>query len=106
MRFAPFTPLPLLALALSACAVGPDYERPQSAMAPDWVEPASLEPVDLAWWNSFHDPLLTSLVERAIATALSDVDRLLSAYDQLIAKKKAIKQGAMQELLTGRIRLT
>jgi type I restriction enzyme S subunit len=48
-------------------------------------------------------PTLTE--QRAIATALFDVDRLLSAYEQLIAKKKAIKQGAMQELLTGRRRL-
>jgi len=50
-----------------------------------------------------YPPTLTE--QRAIATALSDVDRLLSACDQLIAKKKAIKQGAMQELLTGRRRL-
>ncbi|MBJ6981672.1 restriction endonuclease subunit S [Luteimonas sp. MC1572] len=41
----------------------------------------------------------------AIATALSDVDALLGAQDALIAKKRAIKQGAMQELLTGKRRL-
>jgi type I restriction enzyme S subunit len=56
--------------------------------------------------KSIQVPLPPTLTEqRAIATALSDVDRLLSSYDQLIAKKKAIKQGAMQELLTGRRRL-
>jgi len=56
--------------------------------------------------KSMPVPLPPTLTEqRAIATALSDVDRLLSACDQLIAKKKAIKQGAMQELLTGRRRL-
>jgi type I restriction enzyme S subunit len=38
--------------------------------------------------------------QRAIATALSDVDALISGLDKLIEKKKAIKQGAMQELLT------
>lgn len=43
--------------------------------------------------------------QRAIAEALSDVDSLLSALDKLIEKKRAIKQGAMQELLTGRKRL-
>ena len=43
--------------------------------------------------------------QAAIATSLSDVDALLAAQDALIAKKRAIKQGAMQELLTGRIRL-
>ena len=43
--------------------------------------------------------------QRAIAEALSDVGRLLEALDALIAKKKAIKQAAMQQLLTGRSRL-
>lgn len=43
--------------------------------------------------------------QRAIATALSDVDALLNSLDALIAKKKAIKQGAMQQLLTGKQRL-
>lgn len=38
--------------------------------------------------------------QKAIATALSDVDALIQSLDALIAKKKAIKQGAMQELLT------
>lgn len=43
--------------------------------------------------------------QKAIATALSDVDVLISSLDKLIEKKKAIKQGAMQELLTGKTRL-
>ena len=43
--------------------------------------------------------------QRAIATALSDVDHLLESLDKLIAKKRAIKQAAMQELLTGKTRL-
>ncbi|TLP79754.1 restriction endonuclease subunit S [Maribacter sp. ACAM166] len=38
--------------------------------------------------------------QKAIATALSDVDNLITNLDDLIAKKKAIKQGAMQQLLT------
>lgn len=40
-----------------------------------------------------------------IVEALSDVDGMVSSLDKLIAKKKAIKQGAMQELLTGKKRL-
>lgn len=49
---------------------------------------------------------LPSLAEqRAIATALSDVDALLTQLDQLIAKKRDIKQAAMQQLLTGKTRL-
>ena len=43
--------------------------------------------------------------QRAIAKALSDVDGLLNALEALIAKKRAIKQAAMQQLLTGRTRL-
>lgn len=41
----------------------------------------------------------------AIATALSDMDALVSILDQLIAKKRDIKQAAMQQLLTGKTRL-
>ncbi|MEQ9297619.1 MAG: restriction endonuclease subunit S [Cyclobacteriaceae bacterium] len=41
----------------------------------------------------------TTEEQQAIATALSDVDTLISNLDKLIAKKKAIKQGAMQRLL-------
>ncbi len=47
----------------------------------------------------------TKAEQAAIATALSDVDALISALDKLIAKKRLIKQGAMQELLSGKKRL-
>ena len=43
--------------------------------------------------------------QRAIATALSDVDGLLGGLDRLIAKKRDLKQAAMQQLLTGQTRL-
>ena len=43
--------------------------------------------------------------QRAIATALSDVDALLAKLDQFIAKKRDLKQAAMQQLLTGQTRL-
>lgn len=43
--------------------------------------------------------------QRAITEALSDVDALIVAIDQLIAKKRDLKQAAMQQLLTGRTRL-
>ncbi len=51
--------------------------------------------------NSFITVFPTNLKEqKAIATALSEVDELIANLDQLITKKKAIKQGAMQQLLT------
>ncbi|MFL9870021.1 restriction endonuclease subunit S [Paraburkholderia megapolitana] len=43
--------------------------------------------------------------QSSIATALSDVDALLSGLDKLIAKKRDLKQGGMQQLLTGKTRL-
>ena len=43
--------------------------------------------------------------QTAIATALSDVDSLISALTKKIEKKKAIKQGLMQQFLTGKKRL-
>ena len=43
--------------------------------------------------------------QNAIAEVLSDVDGLISALDALIAKKRAIKQATMQQLLTGKTRL-
>src|SRR5947209_20392598 len=43
--------------------------------------------------------------QRAIAAALSDVDALISALDKLIAKKRDLKQAAMQQLLTSKQRL-
>lgn len=43
--------------------------------------------------------------QATIAEALSDIDSLISSLQQLIEKKKAMKQGAMQELLTGKKRL-
>jgi type I restriction enzyme S subunit len=43
--------------------------------------------------------------QRAIAEALSDVDGLLGGLDRLIAKKRDLKQAAMQQLLTAQTRL-
>lgn len=43
--------------------------------------------------------------QKLIAEALSDVDSMISSLEKLIAKKKAVNQGAMQELLTGKKRL-
>jgi type I restriction enzyme, S subunit len=47
----------------------------------------------------------TKAEQEAIAEALSDADALIESLEQLLAKKRQIKQGAMQELLTGKKRL-
>lgn len=56
--------------------------------------------------RQYRIPLPPSLKEQqAIAEALSDVDELIRSLDALIEKKKAIKKGTMQQLLTGKKRL-
>lgn len=55
--------------------------------------------------SPFAIPYPSLAEQRAIAEALSDVDGLLGALEALIAKKRAIKQAAMQQLLTGKTRL-
>ena len=51
----------------------------------------------------FHLPPFEE--QEKISEALSDVDNLIFSLQKLIEKKKAIKQGTMQELLTGKKRL-
>jgi outer membrane protein, multidrug efflux system len=64
-------------MLLAGCAVGPDYEPPDSSVPASWPQvdtqlpgtssvPA-FEPIEIIrWWTSFNDPMLTSLVERAV----------------------------------------
>jgi len=54
---------------------------------------------------NFRYPVPSLPEQRAIAEALGDVDALLGALDRLIAKKRDLKQAAMQQLLTGQTRL-
>ena len=56
--------------------------------------------------GNFKIPLPPTKAEQeAIAEALSDTDAFIESIEQLLAKKRQIKQGAMQELLTGKKRL-
>jgi NodT family efflux transporter outer membrane factor (OMF) lipoprotein len=65
--------LPLFALPLlfAGCTVGPDYERPAAnpATQAGWLEPGAPGSVDLVWWESFGDPQLSALIDRALAGA-------------------------------------
>jgi len=88
-------------LALTGCAVGPDYKAPSLAIDPAFVNagvPASnAQPPgsDIAsFWRGFNDPALSALVERAL-TANGDV-RIAQARLQ---EARASLQGANAELL-------
>ncbi|MFZ2269464.1 MAG: restriction endonuclease subunit S [Azonexus sp.] len=77
-------------------------------MAPEWEKLMAG-----STHNSIYMPAFQSLKvilpprpeQQAIAEALSDADTLIESLEQLLAKKRQIKQGAMQELLTGQKRL-
>jgi len=66
---------------------------------------SSVDSVRMEMIAGMKIPLPSIPEQRAIAEALSDADKLLSGLDTLIAKKQAIKQAAMQQLLTGKTRL-
>lgn len=55
--------------------------------------------------SKIYLPIPLKKEQKAIATALSDIDDLILSMQKLIDKKKLIKQGTMQELLSGKKRL-
>jgi type I restriction enzyme, S subunit len=55
--------------------------------------------------KSINVPLPPLAEQKTIALTLSDTDALIAACDRAITKKRNIKQGAMQQLLTGKMRL-
>jgi type I restriction enzyme, S subunit len=61
--------------------------------------------ISLGSLRNLSIPLPPLPEQKAIAEVLSDTDALIESLEALIAKKRAVKQGSMQELLTGRRRL-
>ncbi len=64
-----------LFLLAAGCAVGPNYQRPDTSAPAAWQEGhqngVDTQPARLAhWWKEFNDPLLNSLVERAVNSNL------------------------------------
>lgn len=67
------TPL-LLAAWLAGCSMGPDFQRPDSQAPSQWAavqgESAASQPVaqplELRWWDNFHDPRLSTLIQRVV----------------------------------------
>lgn len=61
----------VLVLGLSGCVMGPDHVRPETDLPDGWgganVEASPAARIDPQWWRGFGDPILTSLVEEALA---------------------------------------
>jgi type I restriction enzyme S subunit len=79
---------PIIANQLSDLMVGSTFKR-----------------VNVQQIKNFTVPMPSPSEQEAIAEALSDAATLIESLEQLIAKKRQIKQGAMQELFTGKERL-
>src|SRR5262245_5860929 len=79
-----------VATVLAACAVGPDYRRPDVATPDEFVAadavPVSRAEVENEFWISFQDPLLTELIE----------DSLRSNHDVRIALSKLSEARALR----------
>ena len=60
--------LSALILALSACKMGPDYTRPETAKADAWrLTPSSAESIaNLPWWDLLKDKALQEIVRSAL----------------------------------------
>lgn len=60
-----------LAAALSACTVGPDYKKPETAPGPQFANTVLPEfkrdGIEVAWWKQFDDPVLSDLIDRAVS---------------------------------------
>ena len=86
---------------LQQILTSPGQRQIQDAMAGNAITRLTLEKI-----NKLRFPAPPTKAEQeAIAEALSDADALIESLEQLIAKKRHLKQGAMQELLTGKKRL-
>jgi len=66
---------------------------------------STIKTIGLPYFKDLKIPQPPLPEQRAIAVALSDVDALLDGLDRLTAKKRDLKQAAMQQLLTGQTRL-
>jgi type I restriction enzyme, S subunit len=65
----------------------------------------TIKTIGLPYFKELTIPVPAVEEQKRIASALSDIDTLISSLDQLIAKKRNILQAAMQQLLTGQRRL-
>ena len=70
---------------LSACAVGPDYKRPEVESPGDWRidYPKAAEVANTKWWEQFGDPVLNQLVEETLRGNL-DVQAAAARVDQFL----------------------
>ncbi|WP_022979350.1 efflux transporter outer membrane subunit, partial [Ideonella sp. B508-1] len=100
MRLIPL--LVLLTGALAGCAMGPDYQRPEVVVPKVWRTPApAAAPVadlaNLAWWESFGDAQLNTLVKQALQNNL-DIRIAAARVRQYAARADLTKAQELPEV--------
>ena len=87
----------LLATAsLAGCAVGPDFQKPDIALRSKYMSARAVDTrtSDGDWWKGFHDPVLVTLVDKAVAGNLD-----LAQARARIEQSRAAALGADARLL-------
>ena len=91
----------ILGLSVASCAVGPDYRAPATTLAPfhnrvtvSTEKPAQPTPPLDSWWTGFNDPVLVSVVERALRENLD-----LAAAFARVKQARAAAAAAGAQLL-------
>jgi NodT family efflux transporter outer membrane factor (OMF) lipoprotein len=86
----------LLAMSLSACTVGPDFQKPEAQQVTEWSKPskpaaseAIAETMNERWWEVFNDPKLSALSQRALSDNL-DLKLASSRLQQSRAVRQAV----------------
>jgi multidrug efflux system outer membrane protein len=81
-------------LFISGCSIGPDYVKPASAVPDSFHNTTSAQSdlqkgvIDKNWWESFHDPILTKLVTKALVSnyditiSQTQLEAYLGQFDQ------------------------
>ena len=81
-------------VALSACTVGPDFQKPQAEQIAEWSKPsqaaasqATDETMNERWWEVFNDPKLSALTQRALTDNLD-----LKLASSRLQQSRAVRQ--------------
>ncbi len=57
-----------LAIMLAACSFAPAYQRPEQDLPPEWRKiDLGNTPLNVDWWTRFNDPVLTAMIQDALA---------------------------------------
>ena len=88
-------------LALSGCLVGPDFHRPKITSPSSWFGPTAQMSFDTArqaeltrWWQTFNDPMLSSLIDRAVISNL-DLQQAQARVLQARANRGIVAAGSV-----------